>query len=318
LVVVVFLIVGGTTQSRLSQAVQLCESLQPDMTGENDVADWIPWAEALSNVFLHHQLPEMPQNQQDDAMDCALKGWKAGCTKKVFSSTAADQHQVEIIERDRRALEEAYRKSVDKVRPMEQELRLPAGVALSYKEQVADAQRGVCEIPPKDRTCIAARSEEVKAIRVIRTELKAAVRPKAGGEGLSPSGSDMTTVKRLATLVHEQNPLDTVAQSRWKDFNAVSAVVLRQTLDHVQQRTLPYSDVLLYPNSPKILYMGGFSDLKFEGEGTLYYVDGKIGYQGGWKGGRMHGQGTLLHEDGSLAWEGVFQDGQPAKPWYSF
>lgn len=318
-VVVVFLIVGGTTNSRWAKADSLCQTLDRDTTGSNDVTDWVPWAETLSQVYLTHRAPAVPEHTpEEDAEECAKSGWKAGCTRKVFHKPNQDEHELAIIEADRRALEDAYRVAVSKVLPVEQELRLPAGIALSYKRAVAEAQKGVCEIAPKDPKCIAARTVEVRAISALQAALVREVKPRAFGAGLDPKGAEMHTLRTLARLIHEQDPVDTVTQNAWRNFNAITAVVLRQTLQHVQERASGYQDMMLYPHSSNMLYLGRFQDLQFEGHGTLYYTNGKVAYTGGWKAGRMHGEGTLLHQDGSLVWEGSFDMGRPSQPWYSF
>jgi hypothetical protein len=90
---------------------------------------------------------------------------------------------------------------------------------------------------PKDVACIAARREEVQAVRVLHAELHKAVtaliekshglvgnmqQPEADRE------QQVGIIRKLAGLIHLQKTPDVLSQESWRTLNAVSAVVLKQ------------------------------------------------------------------------------------------
>lgn len=90
---------------------------------------------------------------------------------------------------------------------------------------------------PKDMACVAARREEVEAVRVLHAELHKAVtaliekshglvgniqQPEADRE------QQVGIVRKLAGLIHLQKTPDVLSQESWRTLNAVSAVVLKQ------------------------------------------------------------------------------------------
>ena len=208
-----------------------------------------------------------------------------------------------------------------------QEMRLPAGLGLELLLANSRAERGVCEMPPQDPACIAARREEEEAVKVLHAELHAAVSTVIDeqhglvGNLLQPSAAlrqHVALVRKLAALIHSQKAPDQLSQEGWRTLNAVSAVVLKQTLARVEaDAATSFHDVLLHHDSPHILYIGAFKGLRFDGLGCLYRTDGSLAYSGGFRDGLMHGQGTLLDHQGAVLWKGHFYDGSPARPWYS-
>jgi len=70
-----------------------------------------------------------------------------------------------------------------------------------------------------------------------------------------------------------------LSQGGWRKLNAVSAVVLKQTLQRVQADSdVAFHDLLLHHKSPHILYIGAFKGLRFHGLGCLYRTDGSLAY----------------------------------------
>eukprot|EP00290_Baffinella_frigidus_P047643 CAMPEP_0180390246 /NCGR_PEP_ID=MMETSP0989-20121125/31878_1 /TAXON_ID=697907 /ORGANISM="non described non described, Strain CCMP2293" /LENGTH=169 /DNA_ID=CAMNT_0022391579 /DNA_START=36 /DNA_END=542 /DNA_ORIENTATION=+ len=166
--------------SGYGEASALCASLTHDETGSNDIGEWTPWAAAVSKVFLRHRVPPVNTDQAAAATACAKRGWPEECTSRVFSEHGGSAESLPSIERDRRTLETEYTQAVVGVRPMDQELRIPAAVGLRYREKAAAAALHVCEIPPQDARCIVARKEEVEAVTVLRSELSEAVQRMSG------------------------------------------------------------------------------------------------------------------------------------------
>ena len=69
-------------------------------------------------------------------------------------------------------------------------------------------------------------------------------------------------------------------------------------------------DTLQYEGELKVLAKGGYV---FQGQGTLYDLEGKAVYQGGWENGTRQGNGTSWLTDGSIYsgnWEGDYPEGK--------
>lgn len=90
---------------------------------------------------------------------------------------------------------------------------------------------------PKDLSCIAARREEVEAVRVLHAELHKAVTSlveKAHGlvgniqQPEADREQQVGIIRKLAGLIHLQKAPDVLSQEGWRTLNAVSAVVLKQ------------------------------------------------------------------------------------------
>jgi len=260
---------------------------------------------------------------------CAGEGWTKECTQRVFRHNARVRDQLNQIEHDRNLLETEYSHSVAGagLLPQNQEIRLPTGLGLEYKKAESSAELGVCKLAPKDMACIAARREEVETVKVLHAELTKVVgkltdlshglvgdiqQPKADVE------QHVEVVRKLAELIHRQNAPDMLSQEGWRTLNAVSAVVLKQTLGRVEEESnVAFHDILLHHASPHILYIGAFKGLMFHGLGCLYRKDGTLAYLGSWLDGLMDGEGTLLNHKGETLWKGLFSAGSPSRPWYS-
>ena len=99
------------------------------------------------------------------------------------------------------------------------------------------------------------------------------------------------------------------------DPQCMSAQILQEQLQRFSQEELEYNDVMRYPFLSALLYRGSFKELKFEGQGFMYWRNGKVAFDGLWHKGAMHGDGVLYDEDGSILWRGVFKDGLPVRSW---
>ena len=99
------------------------------------------------------------------------------------------------------------------------------------------------------------------------------------------------------------------------DPQCMSAQILQEQLQRFSQEELEYKDVMRYPFLSALLYRGSFKELKFEGQGFMYWRNGKLAFDGLWHKGAMHGDGVLYDEDGSILWRGVFKDGLPVRTW---
>lgn len=208
------------------------------------------------------------------------------------------------------------------VRPLEQELRLPAGVGLEFREKAARAALHVCEIPPEDGQCIIARKEEVEAIKVLRSELVEAMR-RVEGSGIAQleaglgkaghGGSTAVLIRKIAELVFAQRAPDMISQSTWRTLNAVTAVVLHETLEDVEGRAVRHFDMLLHPDTGLVAYVGAFRGLRYDGRGVLFYRDGSVVYAGEFRDGLFHGRGVLKSAAGDVVWKGDFAQGEPVR-----
>jgi len=321
---------GGMASYKWATANNACEHLRFESTEGNSVHEWEKWADAVSKVYLRHKVLALPHvSSIKAAKECAGEGWSRECTQRVFQQNPRARAELHQIEQARNVLESEYSKSVagKGLLPHNQEMRLPAGLGLELLLANSRAERGVCEMPPQDPACIAARREEEEAVKVLHAELHAAVSTVIDeqhglvGNLLQPSAAlrqHVALVRKLAALIHSQKAPDQLSQEGWRTLNAVSAVVLKQTLARVEaDAATSFHDVLLHHDSPHILYIGAFKGLRFDGLGCLYRTDGSLAYSGGFRDGLMHGQGTLLDHQGAVLWKGHFYDGSPARPWYS-
>ena len=299
--------VGGFTSTRWALADSACQRLRFESTEGNSVSEWAKWASAVSQVYLRHKVLAMPASSENQR----------------------DSDQLHQIEHDRRVLEGDYSRSVASagLLPSNQQMRFPAGLGLEYSKAESMAELGVCEMEPKDRACIAARKEEVEAVKVLHAELHkrvSAVISEAGGlvgdiqQPVARMAPHVSVLRKLAELIHRQKSPDLLSQQSWRELNAVSAVVLKQTLERVAaDGDVEYHDIMLHHNSPHILYIGAFRGLKFHGLGCLYHKDGSLAYSGAWRDGLVDGEGSLLDHRGVAMWKGSFVHGDPERPWYS-
>ncbi len=299
---ILFLILGsvfgdmGSAKRRAAE--ELCHTMKSEETQINVAGEWMGWAGAVKKVYLAHNEPAgtlLASDQESEALHCAKLGWQSACTEKLFGKDSPlQQSEVQEIVQDRRSLEQEYTKAMSDIpEPEANRLRFPAGIALRVKRGIANAELAVCNMPPVDKTCIGARSEEVKAIDALSMQLRKVVNQAAGKGGrlvanLAVDGEPVELLKKLAKLIRLQKVHDVVRHRTWRTLNAVSAVILYQTLEGLRDDGEKIrEDVMLFENSDKLQYVGGFSGLQYHGKGTLFYRDGTIAYAGDWKYGKL-------------------------------
>jgi len=73
----------------------------------------------------------------------------------------------------------------------------------------------------------------------------------------------------------------------------------------------PRNEILMEPDSGRVLYEGMLLDGLYHGTGLLYRENGKLEYRGDFRNGQFHGQGNYYALDGHLAYSGEFENGAP-------
>jgi hypothetical protein len=196
-------------------------------------------------------------------------------------------------------------------------LRLPIGVATALMRQrlKQEERAGVDFQRNIDWTLLKTLEQQVQDTAIMDTSTTHSLARLQKLLRWTQDAGVVTEVGPLSTSVQVKGHRSLKCQEEYMkdDPQCLSATILEEQLRRFRQSPLAYQDIMRYPFRSLILYRGTFKELKFQGQGIMFYQNGRRAYEGEWHGGSMHGSGVLFDQDGSQLWRGEFHAGFPKR-----
>ena len=286
-----------TEHDRFQVVLKRALELKALDTSHNSIQNWLHGSKS--------QHPAHPRRARSEPLRSVMPG--PGMSTNGFQWTSpAGQAPPARYKRGRSAKSEP---------PRGEMLRLPIGVATALMRQrlQREVKQGVDFQRNIDWGLLRTLEQQVQDVVLLPTSSQHTLAHLQKLLKWARDGEVVTEVGPLTTrVVVKGHSLQCKEDYMRDDPQCLSETILRQQLRRFEGNPLLYSDIMTYPFlADKILYRGTFRELKFEGQGVMYYRNGQAAYQGAWHLGSMNGPGILFDEDGSILFKGEFQKGVP-------